>query len=156
MITLVLPYPVSANRYWATRTVRVRATGKSMTMTYVTPEAVEYKAEVAKRAKLAGLRIPVDGRVLLTLGLYPQRPKDWAKRSQNDPDFWDDDVRCLDLGNCEKVMEDALNGVAWIDDKQVFKTIKERHEPDELGARLVATIQPYVRARVAPDLFAAA
>ena len=44
-VLLTLPYPISANRYWASRTVTPR--GKpAFTSTYVTPEAKAYKAQV--------------------------------------------------------------------------------------------------------------
>lgn len=154
MISLTLPYPISSNRYWATRVVPNKATRKPMAMTYVTSEAQAYKAEVANIAKAAGLRIPYDGRVALHVKLFPQRPQDWAKRSQRDPDTWDDDVRCIDLGNCEKVLSDALNGIAWIDDKQLRDIHLERCEPDG-EARVEVTITPMRRAAVAPELFAA-
>ena len=38
-ISLTLPYPISANRYWASRVIRSKKTGKWLSMTYVTPEA---------------------------------------------------------------------------------------------------------------------
>lgn len=150
MIALVLPYPISANRYWATRVVPKKP--KPIAVTYVTPEAVAYKAQVAAIARAAGLRIPLDGRIELGLRLFPQRPQDWAKRAQRAPDTWDDDVRCIDLGNCEKVLSDALNGVAWIDDRQLRRIVQERCEPDG-AARVEVTIAPLCRQRVAPLLF---
>lgn len=149
MIRLVLPYPVSANRYWRSFVPR----GQKRAVTVVSDEAKAYRIEVAKIAKAAGLRIPLDGRVELTLRLYPQRPQDWAKRAQRDPDTWDDDVRCIDLGNCEKVLEDALNGIAWVDDSQIRETHKFRCEPDEHGARVEVTIEPIKRKHIAPMLF---
>ncbi len=149
MIRLVLPYPVSANRYWRSFVPR----GSKRAVTVVSDEAKAYRIEVAKIAKAAGLRIPLDGRVELTLRLYPQRPQDWAKRAQRDPDTWDDDVRCIDLGNCEKVLEDALNGIAWVDDRQIRETHKFRCEPDEHGARVEVTIEPIKRKHIAPMLF---
>lgn len=124
-------------------------------MTYVSAEAKEYKAEVAKLAKAAGMTMPLDGRVAWKIELYPQRPQDYAKRARLNPDGWDDDVRCIDLGNCEKVLGDALNGIAWIDDKQIRRTILERKEPDEHGARVVVTIGRLQQIPIAQDLFAA-
>lgn len=144
---LVLPYPVSANRYW-----RPVAFGGRLA-NVPTKEAKQYRETVAKIALAAGMREPYAGRVELALQLYPGRPQDYARRAQKDPDFWDDDVRCMDLGNCEKVLEDALNGIAYLDDKQVFRCTKERMEPTG-EAHLVVTISRYERARIAPDLFA--
>lgn len=154
-IRLRLPYPISANRYWATRVIRARATGKQMAMTYVTPEADAYKRDVAARARIAGLREPLHGRVSLHVKLFPQRPQDWARRAAKNPDTWDDDVRCIDLGNCEKVLSDALNGIAWLDDKQIRHITLERCEPDG-EARVEVAIDGVHVAPVAPQLFAEA
>lgn len=148
--TLVLPYPLSANRYW--RPVHI---GKHITIV-PTKEARAYRDEVAKIAITAGLR-PLEGRVEFGLKLYPERPQDWAKRAQRDPDTWDDTVRCIDLGNADKVLCDALNGIAWLDDKQIRRSRHERCEPDEHGARVVVTITPIIPAQaIAPDMFTGA
>lgn len=133
MIKLVLPYPPSANRFWRTAVVCGRA------QTYPSADAKAYKTAVQVLALQAGLRKPFKGRIELHVQLYPQRPKDWAKRAKLDPLAWDDDVRCIDLGNCEKVLSDALNGVAWLDDKQHRRIVLERMEPDG-DARLVVRI----------------
>lgn len=74
--------------------------------------------------------------------LFPNRPQDWARRARRDPAGWDDTVQCIDLGNCEKVLSDALNGVVWADDKQLRRIVLERMEPDARGARLEVAIEP--------------
>jgi len=152
-VTLVLPYPISANRYWASRVIRVKATGKWMSMTYVTPEAKAYQQDVGLLALRAGVRSPIKGRCWISLELYPHRPLDWAKRARKDPDYWADTVQRIDLGNCEKVMSDALNGIAWTDDKQHHEIHKYVRDPDEHGARLVVQFCPLVREAIAPGLF---
>lgn len=149
MIVLRLPYPISANRYWRHGLIKGRP------VTFVSKEAKAYKAEVLVLARNAGLRVPLDGRVAWSIRLYPNRPQDWAKRAQRDPDRWDDDVLCMDLGNCEKVLADALNGIAWLDDKQIRRTVLERMEPDG-EARVEITIGSIKAMPIAPDLFAAA
>jgi crossover junction endodeoxyribonuclease RusA len=75
-ITLTVPYPISANRYWATRTVTPKGK-RPMAMTYVTPEAKAYKA--TGRGHLPRRRNPqaTAGRVQLDVQLYPHRPLDW-------------------------------------------------------------------------------
>ncbi len=148
MIHLTLPYPISANRYWAVRVIPKRP--KPLAITYVTEEAKNYKTAVGLLAKAAGIRAPATGRVVLHIKLFPHRPQDWAKRARKDPHTWDDTVQCIDLGNCEKVLSDALNGIAWVDDKQIRRTLLERMEPDEKGARLEVSIE-YLAA--APSLF---
>ena len=134
MVRLTLPYPPSANRYWRTAVVGRRA------MVHLSSEAKAYREDVAWRARLAGVA-PIAGRVALTVRLFPHRPQDWQRRQRKDPEGWDDTVQCLDLGNCEKVLSDALNGVAWVDDKQHRRIVLERCTPDEHGARLEVEIE---------------
>jgi len=145
-VTLVLPYPISANRYW--RPVRI---GKHITIVPTT-EAKAYRHEVAVLARKAGVYI-LQGRLALAVQLYPHRPLDWAKRARKDPDYWADTVQCIDLGNCEKVLSDALNLVTWHDDKQLHRITLDRMDPDEHGARVVVTISPITREAIAPGLF---
>lgn len=134
MILLTLPYPPSANRYWRTSAFRGHA------RTYLSAEAKAYREEAAWRARIAGVR-PIEGRVALTVRLFPHLPKDWQRRARKDPETWDDTVQCIDLGNCEKVLSDALNGVAWLDDKQHRRIVLERMPPDDGGARLEVEIE---------------
>lgn len=145
-IQLSLPYPPSANRYWRQATIRGRA------VIYPSKEAKEYKATVSRLAKLAGIRQPHDGRIALTVRLFPNRPQDWARRARRDPYTWDDTVQCIDLGNCEKVLSDALNGVAWVDDKKHRRIVLERMEPDDRGPRVEVEIQFLGRAPSLLDL----
>jgi crossover junction endodeoxyribonuclease RusA len=145
-IELVLPYPISSNRYW--RPVRI---GNHITIV-PTSEAKAYRKEVSTLATRAGVT-RLHGRLAMTLRLYPHRPQDWAKRARKDPDNWADTVMCIDLGNCEKVLSDALNGIAWEDDKQLLRIQLERAEPDQHGARVVVTITALRRELVAPGLF---
>lgn len=134
MITLVLPYPISANRYW--RPVNM---GKHITIV-PTKEAKAFKADIVRRARIAGITKPIDGRVRVEIDLYPQRPQDWAKRARANPTGWDDDVRCIDLDNATKVLFDALKGAAFGDDKFVFEYSAKRCEPDGV-ARCVVRIE---------------
>lgn len=150
MITLTLPYPISANRYW--RPVHL---GKHISIV-PTKEAKAYRIEVATLARKAGVRQPLSGRVELQVQLYPNRPQDWKTRQRKHGQAWDDTVMCMDLGNCEKVLSDALNGIAWNDDKQHRRILLERMEPDEHGARVVVTIKPLTLPQVQGDLLATA
>jgi crossover junction endodeoxyribonuclease RusA len=138
MITLKLPYPISSNRYW--RPVPI---GKHITIV-PTKEAKAYKAEVALMAKMAGVRAPISGRVAIDIQLYPNRPQDYLKRMRISPLEWDDTVMCIDLDNANKVLLDALKGVAIDDDKWVRSITSERMEPDG-EARVIITIRRYVR-----------
>jgi crossover junction endodeoxyribonuclease RusA len=139
-ITLVLPWPVSANRYWRSFVPR----GHQRAIVTLSDEAKAYKQEVGWLAKKAGVRKPITGRVAVDVRLYPMRPADWAKRAAKDPAGWDDTVRCIDLDNARKVLYDALKGVAFEDDRWVRRDSAERMEPDG-EARVVVTVR-----RIAP------
>jgi len=136
-IRLVLPYPISANRYWRTFMPK----GFKAPVTTVSPEAKSYKAQVAHMCKVAGIKQPISGRVEIDIKLFPKRPQDYAKRMQKNPDSWDDDVQCLDLDNANKVLFDAIKGIAIIDDKWIRRLTSERMEPDG-EARVILTIRP--------------
>jgi crossover junction endodeoxyribonuclease RusA len=139
VIVLSLPYPISANRYWATRVISVK--GRQMPVVYVTSDAKAFKEQVGWACKAAGIRKPLAGRVAISVQLYPHRPQDWATRQRKHGAAWDDTVMCLDIDNANKVLLDALKGVAIEDDKWVRRLTSERMEPDEKGARVVLRIE---------------
>lgn len=140
-ITLTLPYPVSCNRYWATRIIKLKGALKPTAMTYVTPEAQAFKDHVGWLAKAAGVRAPILGRVAISYVLHPHCPQDAHRRMKRDPYTWDDTVQCIDLDNAQKVLLDALKGVAIEDDKWVRRISAERGLPVD-GGKLVVTITP--------------
>ena len=116
---LVLPYPVSANRYW--RTVVNRKTGRAMT--FVSKEAESYKEAARLKALLAGIRKPLAGAVELRFRLVPKNGI------------------CMDLDNALKVSIDALKGIAFADDSLVYRVLAEKCDPDPVGgARLEVEI----------------
>jgi crossover junction endodeoxyribonuclease RusA len=140
-IILVLNYPPSSNRYWQTRVMNARsAGGRPMATTYVSAEAKKFKQHVFDTARAAGVQEPILGRVRLDIMLYPHRPLDWEKRKRIHGANWDDTVQSLDLGNCEKVLSDALQGVVIGNDKFIRKIVQDRMEPDEHGARVVVRV----------------
>jgi crossover junction endodeoxyribonuclease RusA len=153
LIRVELPWPVSANRYWASRVIKSRQTGKWMSMTYVTKEAGAYKTQVGWLLKSAGVRAPFTGKVRVGIELYPHRPQDWAKRAQRDPETWDMTVQCIDLDNARKVLYDALKGIAFTDDNLVFEDWGRRMEPDG-KARVVVTIEEIAIERAQQSLIA--
>ncbi|MBO4119861.1 RusA family crossover junction endodeoxyribonuclease [Cupriavidus gilardii] len=134
-ITLTLPYPVSANRYWRTYMPR----GFKAPVTTLSAEAKAYKQEVGWLARAAGVHAPIVGRVAVSYTLYPNRPQDWQKRMRRDGARWDDTVQCIDLDNAQKVLMDALKGIVFEDDRWVRRITAERAEPDG-EARLVVTV----------------
>lgn len=140
-IELVLPYPISANRYWAHRIVTPKDGRKPMAMTYVTNEARAYKEHVGWLAAKAGITKPLQGRVAVEVQLYPNRPQDWQTRMRKLGPAWDDSVQCIDLGNCEKVLSDALKDVVFCDDRWLWDIHLRRMEPVGEG-RVVVIIRP--------------
>lgn len=136
VITLRLPYPISANRYWRTFMPK----GFKAPVTTVSNEARSYKAQVGWIAKAAGVLTPIAGRVEVAYTLYPKRPQDWKKRAEKDPLGWADSVQCIDLDNAQKVLMDSLKGVVFEDDRWVRRIVADRAEPDGEG-RLVVTIR---------------
>lgn len=118
---LVLPYPVSANRYW--RTVVVKKQGRAIT--FVSDEAKSYKAECGWRVKAEGLHVPYAGPVEVRFRLVPKNGV------------------CMDLDNALKVSIDALKGLVFKDDSQVFRIVAERADADPVGgARLEVEVLP--------------
>lgn len=135
MIQLTLPYPVSANAYWSSRVVKSKKTGKSIVLTFVTDEARAFKAEVAGIASRAGIAKPLEGRLSVLIRVFPHRPLDWQTRMRKLGALWADTVQCIDMGNAEKTLSDALQGIVYVDDKRIWDLRVVRQEPDAYGAR---------------------
>lgn len=115
---LTLPYPPSANTYWKP------APGRGLVPS---GEALRYKAAVERLAREAGV-LPLTGSVRFTL---------WAYRPR----------RVGDLDNVRKVLLDALQGWAYLDDGQV----SEDH-----GFRLEDPAHPRVEVLLEGEAFATA
>lgn len=148
-ITLNLPYPLSANRYW--RPVKLGAHISIVP----TKEAKQFRAEIVALCRRQGVVAPITGRVHVDVQLFPARPLDWQKRMRLNGAAWDDTVRCIDIDNANKVLLDALKDVAIEDDKWVRRLTAERMEPDG-EARVVVTITAIPTVQPQPGLFAEA
>ncbi len=105
---LTLPYPPSANRY-----VRHTANGS-----YRTSEANSYRRQAQLLAMAAGMRQRHYGPVAISATLHPKLTKT-GRASE---------VR-VDLDNCLKVALDALQGIAFENDKQVVRIVLEVGRP---------------------------
>lgn len=138
MIELVLPYPVSANRYWR----RYLPKGHRSPVTTLSSEARFYKRDVGKIAQLAGIERPLCGRLKFEYALSPKCPKDAARRMKRDPGSWDDSVQCIDLDNAQKVLIDALEGIAYPDDRMIWKIVGERIKPEDENGKVYVRITP--------------
>jgi len=119
-----LPYPISANRYW-----RKTNTGK----VYKSTEAVNYKKAAIATAMESQIKpsawLPYCD-IELCIVVYPKQNKD-GKQSK----------RVLDLDNCLKVAIDTLQGLAYVDDKQVVKICAEYGAAKVGGGMLVKVME---------------
>ncbi len=149
--TITLPYPLSANRYWRSFVPR----GQARAVVVLSDDAKQYKQRVGWMVKAAGLRAPITGRVAVEIALYPNRPQDWKTRQRKFGAAWDDSVLCIDLDNANKVLLDALKGIAIEDDKWVRRLVSERMEPDAGDARVVVTITALATEQPQADLLGA-
>ena len=115
MTRLTLPYPISANRYW----ISFYAPRLKRVCVGPTKEAKAYRSEVGWIAREAGVRQPTTHPIRLALTLVPKNGV------------------VMDLSNCLKVAEDALQGVAYVNDRQVKAISLAYGEPDGKGALIV-------------------
>lgn len=125
-VKLRLPYPVSANRYWRTFAYIERGTHKARAVTAPSDEAKAFKEECGWLAKAAGVRAPFSGLVELHIRLIPENRV------------------CMDLDNSLKVAIDALKGIVYEDDSQIYRIVAERGEADPTGKRLEVEVVPYL------------
>lgn len=119
---MMLPYPISTNRYW-------RNFGGRMVRS---SEAMAYKDEVgfiALKQKVALL----DGPVQVDMVLHPALPQDWQQREKKNP-LWGLEVRRIDLDNAQKVVLDALQGIAYENDRQITSLSIRLGQPLSNGA----------------------
>lgn len=139
LVTMKLPYPLSANRYWRSIVLK-----DGRVAVLVSKEGRLYKEDIGWRVRAYGFNKPMPGRVIVGIQLYPARPQDADKRAAKDPMRWDDTVRCIDLDNARKVLLDAMKGIAFLDDNLIFADWGLRMEPDG-EARAVVHIRPFSR-----------
>lgn len=118
-IEIKLPYPISANRYW-------RRAGKNIV---ASAEANRYKTTVRQLAYLAQIKTQT-GNVGVEITLHPKRNRDGSANGT-----------VLDLDNALKVTLDSLQGVAYINDKQI-KYLVAQYGPPVKDGGLTVNIHP--------------
>lgn len=123
---VTLPYPVSSNRYW--RSFRGR---DGHAVVVLSDEAIAFKTQVGWLVKAAGLRSPIQGMIELRMVLHPLQRKTITTK----------EIRCMDLDNALKVTIDAMNGVAYEDDKKIRRIVAERGDPVQGGAMTVEILR---------------
>ena len=132
MITLTLPYPVSANRYWR----------HARNTTYLSPEADQYRLHVASACLLARITEPLVGLLELHLVLRPRLPANHLKRERKEgATWWHEGVQCMDLDNCQKVALDAMQDFVYGNDSQFRRIVMDYGYPVPNGALSVTAMQ---------------
>lgn len=105
------PYPISANRYW-----RRTKTGRL----YVSQEAQDYKSRFVLNAcelEIGKEFEPTAEKVTVHIVVFPKMNKDGSECKT-----------LVDIDNSVKIALDALNGKAYLDDKQVKRLIVDYGE----------------------------
>ncbi len=116
-ITLTLPYPISANRYW--RHVNLPYGGFRV----VKSKEAQWYRKACHVSWLQAKQKPFEGAIGVSLKLYPR------------------DKRSIDLDNGMKVPFDALQGLAYRNDRQIRRICAEYCEPDKANPRLEITLE---------------
>ena len=115
MKSVTFPYPPSANRYW--RIFRGRAVHSKA--------ATDYKSAIMAMVDCQ----PTDQPVAIDIILHPKQNKDGSECKT-----------IIDLDNCLKVTLDALQGLAYSNDRQVRKIAAAYGEPLPDGGLTVTVL----------------
>ena len=107
---------------------------------YTPDKTATYESLVRLFASRAmGNKPPMKEAIMLTVDAHFSIPRSWPVRKQEDAEVMK--IRKIsrpDLSNVVKSVEDALNGVIWVDDSQIVQLHSSKHY-----SRV-----PYVRIRV--------
>lgn len=110
---IVMPYPVSANRYWRNFNGRM----------VLSCQATKYKRSVGATYAVEGGKYHHNGDIDVSIRLHPKLTKNGLPSKTR-----------IDLDNCLKVVLDALNNAAYRDDSQIVKIVAEIAGPVVGGA----------------------
>lgn len=127
-------------------TLRRTKTGKTFIQNYTPQDAPvnSYKAVVRLCCRFAMREKKlIEGPIEMQLVFIFPRSK--SQTWKNKPMHRMEHTKKPDLDNLEKAILDALNGVAWVDDSQVCRVLKEKliASGDE-SPRAIVRIRPYV------------
>ncbi len=102
------------------RTVRNKATGKTMSFTPARTASYENLVRLEYHAQTGGkFLFPDDKPVYVLIDMFMQAPKTSKKKSGQMLAHLLRPIRKVDWDNCGKIICDSLNGIAYKDDKQV-------------------------------------
>ena len=105
---------------------------------YTPKKCVKYERALANAFKTQGGK-KICGAVKVRIDTYRALPKSRPKRIQSERDIYKPDV-----DNISKAVLDALNGLAYEDDKQVVDLRCIKHDRKRRKEYLVVTIERYV------------
>lgn len=113
--------------------------------TYTPRETVVYEKEVRaayyRSLGREGYERPHDGPVAVSITAYYGIPKSATKAQREKIARDDRPLKKPDVDNVEKIIMDALNGVAYEDDKQVTDAlIRKRYAPEGEEPRVVVKV----------------
>ena len=112
---------------------RPRAAVRGRHATLYTPKkTADYEAAVSRIAKEAMSGDPLEGPVKVTIIAYFTFPKSRSKRDR--AEMRNGLVPCLnraDVDNLAKSILDAMNGIVYLDDRQVTRLLVEKYYADE-------------------------
>lgn len=121
--SLVLPLPPSTNHLY----LGIMGTGRRV----LSRRAEEYKISVGKEALSQGVHRPLQGSVGVSMAFYGLPVN-------------------ADIANREKALMDALNEIAWKDDRQIDFLALSRHKKDSRGARVEMLIYDATHGPICP------
>lgn len=122
--------PVAKGR---ARSVTRRGKGGASYIAHITPEKTEqYEARVAVFAQQAMAGAPlIDGPCELDLSIFVRIPESWSQKKKTEAANGSiKPTTKPDCSNILKAIEDAMNGVVWVDDKQIVSLrIRKSYAP---------------------------
>ena len=96
---------------------------------YTPDKTATYESLVRLFASRAmGNKPPMNEAIMLTVDAFFSIPRSWPLSKQEDAEVWK--IRKIsrpDLSNVVKSVEDALNGVVWVDDSQIVQLHASKH-----------------------------
>lgn len=99
----------------------------------------DYEKKIADAYLAAGGAV-LNGEICLTVSICRKMPNSRPKRLINEPDTYKPDV-----DNIAKLVLDALNGVAYEDDKQVTQLHVVKHPRARSEERITVTVEKLTR-----------
>lgn len=118
--------------------------GKSINIAYDPKDSAQYKSDLAVQILAQNPKfIPANVPVILKLVIILPRPKTHYNTKGNIKDSFKDlkHTSKPDLDNLEKAVKDAMKGIVWHDDSQVYKVDKEKlYTGEQQSPRALITV----------------